>query len=212
MLYMEPIHLVARPQHPLLRQERALDWGDLMAYRWLVWPRGTPIRNALEGALAAAGHALPQGSVESNSVTLNLTLLGHSDMIGMASHHAALRFSHMGALDVLRALAREPEAAAALLQDFADAAAGEPRILPALRPLRDLLALPPEQLEPLGRRLVQHLVLVAQACLLRRHAPHAVADAFAATRLEDGGAGRVAGAIDPRAVDIGAILERAFPA
>ncbi|MDA8523166.1 LysR family transcriptional regulator [Acidovorax sp. NCPPB 4044] len=101
MLYMEPIHLVARPQHPLLRLERELAWSDLMAYRWLVWPRGTPIRNALEGALSAAGHALPPGSVESNSVTLNLTLLGHSDMVGMASHRAALRFSHLGALRVL---------------------------------------------------------------------------------------------------------------
>ncbi|MDA8455774.1 LysR family transcriptional regulator [Acidovorax sp. GBBC 3334] len=101
MLYMEPIHLVARPQHPLLRLERELAWSDLMAYRWLVWPRGTPIRNALEGALSAAGHALPPGSVESNSVTLNLTLLGHSDTVGMASHRAALRFSHLGALRVL---------------------------------------------------------------------------------------------------------------
>lgn len=101
MLYMEPIHLVARPQHPLLRLERALEWSELMAYRWLVWPRGTPIRNALENALATVGQALPPGSVESNSVTLNLTLLGHSDMIGMASHRAALRFSHMGALRVL---------------------------------------------------------------------------------------------------------------
>ncbi len=104
MLYMEPIHLVARPQHPLLQQRpdgAALDWLDLMAYRWLVWPRGTPIRNTLESALAAAGHALPPGSVESNSVTLNLTLLGHSDMIGLASHRAALRFSQMGALRVL---------------------------------------------------------------------------------------------------------------
>ncbi len=104
MLYMEPIHLVARPQHPLLQQRpdgAALDWPDLMAYRWLVWPRGTPIRNTLESALAAAGHALPPGSVESNSVTLNLTLLGHSDMIGLASHRAALRFSQMGALRVL---------------------------------------------------------------------------------------------------------------
>lgn len=104
MLYMEPIHLVARPQHPLLLQRpegAALDWPDLMAWRWLVWPRGTPIRNTLESALAAAGHALPPGSVESNSVTLNLTLLGHSDMIGLASHRAALRFSQMGALRVL---------------------------------------------------------------------------------------------------------------
>lgn len=103
MLYMEPIHLVARPQHPLLVQQPAqgLQWQDLMAYRWLVWPRGTPIRNALENALATAGHALPQGCVESNSVTLNLTLLGHSDMIGLASHRAALRFSQMGVLRVL---------------------------------------------------------------------------------------------------------------
>ncbi|ADX44107.1 transcriptional regulator, LysR family [Paracidovorax avenae ATCC 19860] len=101
-LYMEPIHLVARPQHPLLqRPDSPPGWPDLMDYRWLVWPRGTPIRNALENALVAAGHALPPGSVESNSVTLNLTLLGHSDMIGLASHRAALRFSHMGALRVL---------------------------------------------------------------------------------------------------------------
>ncbi|MDA8443505.1 acyl-CoA dehydrogenase family protein [Paracidovorax valerianellae] len=114
-------------------------------------------------------------------------------------------------LDVLRALAREPEAASALLQDFADAAAGEPRILAALQPLEGLLALSPEQLESLGRQLVQRLVLMAQACLLRRHAPQAVADAFAATRLEDGGAGRVVGAIDTRAVNTGKILERAFP-
>lgn len=59
---------------------------------------------------------------------------------------------------------------------------------------------------------MQRLVLVAQACLLRRHAPQAVADAFIATRLEDSGAGRVVGAIDSRAVDTGTILERAFPA
>lgn len=101
-LYMEPIHLVARPQHPLLQRARqALQWQDTMAYRWLVWPRGTPIRNALENALATAGHVLPPGSVESNSVTLNLTLLGHSDMIGLASHRTALRFSQMGVLRVL---------------------------------------------------------------------------------------------------------------
>ena len=103
MLYMEPIHLVARPQHPLLAQPPAqgLQWQHLMTYRWLVWPRGTPIRNALENALATAGHVLPPGSVESNSVTLNLTLLGHSDIIGLASHRAALRFSQMGVLRVL---------------------------------------------------------------------------------------------------------------
>ncbi|SFD72655.1 acyl-CoA dehydrogenase family protein [Paracidovorax konjaci] len=114
-------------------------------------------------------------------------------------------------LDVLRALARDPEAAQALLDDLASGAQGEPRIAAALRGLQALLQSPPGELETLGRVLVQRLVLAAQACLLRRHAPAAVADAFIATRLGDGGAGRVVGAIDTRSLDTGAILERAFP-
>ncbi|MDA8523167.1 acyl-CoA dehydrogenase family protein [Acidovorax sp. NCPPB 4044] len=114
-------------------------------------------------------------------------------------------------LDVLRALARDPEAAQALLDDLAAGAQGEPRIAAALRGLQALVQSPPEALEALGRVLVQRLVLAAQACLLRRHAPAAVADAFIATRLGDGGAGRVVGAIDTHSLDVGAILERAFP-
>jgi putative acyl-CoA dehydrogenase len=112
-------------------------------------------------------------------------------------------------LDVLRALQRDGDAAQALLAELQSAAAGEPRLAVALR---ELLALPPEQQQALGRLLAQRLVLLAQACLLRRHAPSAMADAFIATRLADGGAGRVAGAMDMRGLDVAAILARAFPA
>jgi len=115
-------------------------------------------------------------------------------------------------LDVLRALTREPEAAQALLDDLHSVGAGEPRIVAELQALRALLATPPESLEALGRVLVQRLVLVAQACLLRRHAPAAVADGFIATRLGESARGRVVGAIDTRALDVGAVLARAFPA
>lgn len=117
-------------------------------------------------------------------------------------------------LDVLRALSRDPEAAHALLEELAPAAQGEPRIAAALRELQALLAEPPDALEALGRLLVQRLVLLAQACLLRRHAPAAVADGFIATRLGPegiGSAGRVVGALDARALDTGAVLARAFP-
>ncbi len=118
-------------------------------------------------------------------------------------------------LDVLRALAREPEAATALLDTWAADAAGAPRIAAELQALRGLLALPPGQLEALGRVLVQRLVLLAQACLLRRHAPACMADAFIATRLGSGGdtghSGRVVGAIDTRALDVDALLARVFP-
>lgn len=115
-------------------------------------------------------------------------------------------------LDLLRALQREPDAAQALLAELQATAAGEPRLAAALHALQAWLALPPDQLEPLGRVLAQQLVLLAQACLLRQHAPACMADAFIATRLGAGGAGRVAGAIDLRGLDVDAIFARAFPA
>lgn len=99
-LYLEPVQLVARPRHPLFGR-KSVQWPDLLAYRWVLWPRGTPIRSALEAALAQAGQPLPPNHIESNSVTLNLTLLSHSDMIGAASHRAALRYAQMNAMRVL---------------------------------------------------------------------------------------------------------------
>ena len=115
-------------------------------------------------------------------------------------------------LDVLRAMAREPEAVQALLADLADAAQGEPALQATLQSLRSLLAQSPEEIEALARIVVQRLVLLAQAVLLRRHAPAAVADAFIATRLGDAGAGRVVGAVDVRGFDVEAILARALAA
>ena len=114
-------------------------------------------------------------------------------------------------LDVLRALAREPETVHALLADWATAAQGEPRIGAALRGLQALLAAPPDEIEALGRVLVQHLVLLAQQAGLRQQAPTAVADAFIATRLGNASAGRVVGAIDARGLDVHALLQRALP-
>lgn len=99
-LYVEPVHFVARPRHPLFAQP-SVDWNDLFAYRWLIWPKGTPIRDSLDDALAAVGRSLPAPYIESNSVTLNLTLLNNSDMIGLASHRAAMRFAHMNAMRVV---------------------------------------------------------------------------------------------------------------
>ena len=116
-------------------------------------------------------------------------------------------------LDVLRAFGREPQAAQALLAELAPIARGEPRLAAALAQVQALLALPPGDLEALGRVLAQQLVLLAQGCLLRQQAPAFVADAFIATRLGEAGSGaRVVGAIDTRGLDVDAILQRALPA
>jgi putative acyl-CoA dehydrogenase len=107
-------------------------------------------------------------------------------------------------LDVLRALAREPETA----QPFFDEVlrANEPRLSRAVDALRSELD-DGEPLEPRARRLVERMALALQASLLVRHAPAAVASAFVASRL-DGDRGLAFGTL-PRGVDVDAILARA---
>jgi DNA-binding transcriptional LysR family regulator len=99
-LYTEPINFVARPHHPLTGKAE-VGWDDVLAYSWIVWPQGTPVRNALETALSAVGRALPTHCVETNSSILNLTLLNNTDLVGIASHRAALRFEQLNAVQIL---------------------------------------------------------------------------------------------------------------
>lgn len=114
-------------------------------------------------------------------------------------------------LDVMRAIGKEPAAAMAVLDDLAQGMSGDARLKAARQALQDMLKEPPEQLEALGRRFAERLVLLAQACLLQRHAPSLVADAFIQTRL-DPQWGRVVGSIDTRTLAVDAILQRAYPA
>jgi putative acyl-CoA dehydrogenase len=111
------------------------------------------------------------------------------------------------ALDVLRAVSREPAQAMALIDSF-DASPDTP-VRAEARALRELLALgqgEPEALEAQARRFTQGLVLCAQALLMREQAEPAVADAFVASRLA-GGHGRVYGTAPLR---VEGLLERAL--
>jgi putative acyl-CoA dehydrogenase len=116
-------------------------------------------------------------------------------------------------LEVLRALERDPDAAAALLDDWRDDARRDPRFAAALAELTDLLARPPDAREAGARQLAQHIALLAQASLLLRDAPAPVSDAFLATRLGPAShdTGHVYGTL-PATLDHAALIERAFPA
>jgi putative acyl-CoA dehydrogenase len=116
------------------------------------------------------------------------------------------------ALDVLRALARTPDAADSLLAEIDLAAGGDPRLDAARASLRSLLkdavaAGPAAQAQ--ARRLAGQIAITLQAALLTRFAPAAVADTFSRTRLADapGGPGAPFGTM-PEAADLGAILRQ----
>jgi putative acyl-CoA dehydrogenase len=111
------------------------------------------------------------------------------------------------ALDVLRALARAPDAADALLGEI-DLADDDPRVVAAATSLRVAL----KEAAPDGRNarmLAGQLTVTLQAALLARHAPAAVADAFCATRLVPGsvGPGAPFGNL-PDGLDLAGILVR----
>lgn len=100
VLYTEAADLVVRCGHPLTHLSE-VGWDDVQDYRWIVWPRGSPIRRALEAALAAVGRSLPSNYIESNSVIANVTLLNNSDVIGVASDRSAKILSSMNMLRIL---------------------------------------------------------------------------------------------------------------
>jgi putative acyl-CoA dehydrogenase len=113
----------------------------------------------------------------------------------------------VNALDLLRAVAREPESVDALLAEIELAKGGDARLDTAASQLRRELE--DEGLEYRARRVVELAALCLQGSLLVRHAPTAVADAFCATRL-GGEGGRAYGTLPP-GVDCAAIVERHRP-
>ncbi|MEU9443727.1 DNA alkylation response protein [Streptomyces sp. NPDC048304] len=113
---------------------------------------------------------------------------------------------NVNALDVLRALGREPDTAEALFAELALARGADARLDAAVAALKDQLA---ETGQVGARRLVERMALALQGSLLVRHAPHPVADAFCASRL-GGDWGHAFGTL-PAGTDLGPILERALP-
>ncbi|MGK5693843.1 acyl-CoA dehydrogenase family protein [Streptomyces sp. URMC 128] len=113
---------------------------------------------------------------------------------------------NVNALDVLRALSREPGTAEALFSEFALARGADARLDAAVTRLKNRL---PGASQTTARRLVEDMALTLQASLLVRYAPPAVADAFCATRL-GGDRGYAFGTL-PEGADLGAIVERALP-
>src|SRR5215471_13311517 len=87
---------------------------------------------------------------------------------------------NVAALDALRALTREPQAAEAFFAELDAAAGADRRLDEAITRLRKEAADPGEAT---ARRLAQDLATTLAAALLLRHGDPAVADAFAASRL-----------------------------
>jgi putative acyl-CoA dehydrogenase len=109
-------------------------------------------------------------------------------------------------LDVLRAIARTPNAGEVLRRELDDG--GDTRLRGFVQRLQERLQATDRNDESLARALTRDLVLALQAALLVKHAPAAVADAFCASRLDGDSS---AFGLLPRGLDLRTIVERAAP-
>ena len=115
---------------------------------------------------------------------------------------------NVNALDVLRALAREPQALEAFFAEVSAAGGADRRLDAAVTAVKAELT-DGGDIELRARRIVERMALALQASLLVRYSPPAVADAFCASRL-GGDWGYAFGTLS-RQVDTATILDRATP-
>ncbi|HEX2498958.1 MAG TPA: acyl-CoA dehydrogenase family protein [Actinomycetes bacterium] len=116
---------------------------------------------------------------------------------------------NVNALDVVRALRREPAVIDAYLREVGTAAGADRHLDGAVKDLLQSLA-DLDGVEAGARRLVERMALLLQGALLVRHAPAEVADAFCESRLGQDW-GHAFGTL-PGHLDHAALVERAFPA
>jgi putative acyl-CoA dehydrogenase len=120
---------------------------------------------------------------------------------------------NVAALDVLRALAREPEVLPAFLAELELASGANEHLDAHVERLKDRFTRLPE-IDPQweARRIVEHMGLALQASLLVRNGPSFVSDAFCTARLANGNGSRSTtyGTL-PSGVDAQAIIDRALP-
>ena len=113
---------------------------------------------------------------------------------------------NVNALDLLRVLAREPDAVDAYRREVEAAAGADARLDAAWKELQDDLRTPTEAR---ARVLAERMALVLQGSLLVRHAPAAVADLFVGSRVA-GEHGLALGTLPRRTADatVAALLDR----
>jgi DNA-binding transcriptional LysR family regulator len=100
LLGEESLSVVAGFHHPLAKA-RQTSLKALMAYGWILQPRGSPMRELLELAFAETGLASPESIVESAAVLLTTTLLQHSTMLAVVPTSVANHYAGSHLLSIL---------------------------------------------------------------------------------------------------------------
>jgi len=99
-LYDEPLRLVVRKKHPLLRK-RNLSTNDLTDVQWVLPPELAPVRRELERVLAECGLRHPNPRLETTSQMLVEIVLNQTDQVAAMPFSVAQLYQSRGQLAIL---------------------------------------------------------------------------------------------------------------
>ena len=91
-LHDEELAVVAHPEHPRMNAT-SLTLGELVGYRWVIYPANMPMRLLLEREFSQAGLAFPRYPVETASTFTMLSLLQEDPELIAVMPLAVARFS-----------------------------------------------------------------------------------------------------------------------
>jgi DNA-binding transcriptional LysR family regulator len=99
-LEAEPMCVIGRPGHPMLRK-RKLAIGDLLRCRWVLHPAGSPMRRRVDQAFRTAGIAAVPDILETASILATTSLLTKTDALSVVPEHVARHYAGFGMLAIL---------------------------------------------------------------------------------------------------------------
>ncbi|KOF55142.1 MULTISPECIES: LysR substrate-binding domain-containing protein [unclassified Achromobacter] len=101
ILYEEPIRVVARIGHPLMRSSR-VNAATLARQSWILPPPEAPLRARIDAYFAEQNAPLIDPVVESVSLLANEVLLRQSNVLAAMPRGVALHYARLGVLGILK--------------------------------------------------------------------------------------------------------------
>jgi DNA-binding transcriptional LysR family regulator len=94
---IEEARVIVRRDHPLLGRGRPATLADASGYEWVMQPRGTPLRRAVETLFQVADVGTPDRFLTTTSIFLTMMMVAGSDALAPLATAAANFAGHEGA-------------------------------------------------------------------------------------------------------------------
>jgi len=112
----EPLSVVVARDHPLAGKSR-VKFAALLAYPWILQPRGSPMRDVMEQEFKTHQAPLPKGLIETASILTTTNLISQTRMVAVIPQSIATRYEHHGLLAIVPyALSHQLEAFGSILR------------------------------------------------------------------------------------------------